>query len=108
MFAIIQAGGKQYKAAPGTVLKLEKIEGEPGDEIFLDQVLLVSEGDEVHVGRPNLPDKVVRARIVDQGRHRKIRVLKFKRRKGYRKQQGHRQYYTAVQIEGIEDRAADV
>ena len=104
MYAIVESGGKQYKAEPGAVLKLEKLEGEPGDEILLDKVLMVADGTDVRIGQPVLEDKVVRARIVEQGRHKKIIIFKYKRRKDYRKKQGHRQFYTAVQIEGIEDR----
>ncbi|SMC21063.1 LSU ribosomal protein L21P [Desulfacinum hydrothermale DSM 13146] len=106
MYAIVESGGKQYKAEPGAVLKLEKLAGEPGDEILLDQVLLVADGEQVQVGRPVLEDKVVRGRIVEQARHKKVVIFKYKRRKDYHKKQGHRQYYTAVRIEGIEDRAA--
>ncbi|MBZ4660346.1 MAG: rplU [Desulfacinum sp.] len=106
MYAIVESGGKQYKAEPGAVLKLEKLAGEPGDEILLDQVLLVADGEQVQVGRPVLEDKVVRARIVEQGRHKKVVIFKYKRRKDYQKKQGHRQSYTAVRIEGIEDRTA--
>ena len=102
MYAIFQSGGKQYQAEPGTVLKLEKLPGEVGGEITLDQVVLVGEGDEVQVGQPLLKDVSVRGRIVEQGRHRKIIIFKHKRRKDYRKKQGHRQYYTAVLIQSIE------
>ncbi|MEJ5363656.1 MAG: 50S ribosomal protein L21 [Desulfosoma sp.] len=105
MYAIVECGGKQYKAEPGALLKLEKLPGEAGDEILLDRVLLVADGEDIRVGRPLVADKVVRARIVEQGRGDKIVIFKYKRRKDSRKKQGHRQAYTAVKIEGIEDRA---
>ncbi|ROQ93297.1 50S ribosomal protein L21 [Desulfosoma caldarium] len=105
MYAIVECGGKQYKAEPGALLKVEKMPGEAGDEILLDRVLLVADGDQIHVGRPLVEAKVVRARIVEQGRGGKILIFKYKRRKDSRKRQGHRQAYTAVKIEGIEDRA---
>lgn len=108
MYAIVECGGKQYKAEPGALLKLEKVPGQAGDEILLDRVLLVADGEEIHVGRPVVADKVVRARIVEQGRGDKIIIFKYKRRKDSRKKQGHRQAYTAVKIEGIEDRAPQV
>lgn len=104
MYAIVECGGKQYKAEPGALLKVEKLPGEAGDEILLDRVLLVADGDQIHVGRPLVEAKVVRARIVEQGRGGKIVIFKYKRRKDSRKKQGHRQAYTAVKIEGIEDR----
>lgn len=104
MYAIVECGGKQYKAEPGALLKVEKLPGEAGDEVLLDRVLLVADGEQVFVGRPFVDDKVVRARIVEQGRGDKIVIFKYKRRKDSRKKQGHRQAYTAVKIEGIENR----
>ncbi|MGQ9748390.1 50S ribosomal protein L21 [Desulfosoma sp.] len=104
MYAIVECGGKQYKAEPGGLLKVEKLSGKAGDEILFDRVLFVADGDQIHVGRPLVEAKVVRARIVEQGRGGKIIIFKYKRRKDSRKKQGHRQAYTAVKIEGIEDR----
>ncbi len=101
MYAIFQSGGKQYEAKPGTVVKVEKIPGEIGDQVILDQVLLTTDGDEVQVGQPMVQDVVVQGRIVEQNRHKKIVIFKHKRRKDYRKKQGHRQHYTAVLIESI-------
>jgi large subunit ribosomal protein L21 len=101
MYAILQSGGKQYKAEPGAVLKLEKLPGEVGEKVSLDQVLLVKDEDETQIGRPFLDDMQVHGRIVEQGRHRKIIVFKYKKRKDYHKKQGHRQPYTAVLVEGI-------
>ena len=102
MYAIFQSGGRQHRAEPGTVIKLEKLPGEVGGEVSLDQVILLADEDQVRVGQPVLEDVSIRGRIVEQGRHRKIIIFKHKRRKDYRKKQGHRQYYTAVLIQGIE------
>jgi large subunit ribosomal protein L21 len=101
MYAIFKSGGKQYEARPGTVVRLEKLLGEVGDAVTLDEVLLFSDGDQVQVGQPLLQGVAVHGRIVEQGRRRKIIVFKHKRRKDYRKTQGHRQYFTAVRVEGI-------
>lgn len=102
MYAIFQSGGRQYRAEPGVVVKLEKLPGEVGGEVSLDRVILVADEDQVQVGQPVLEDVSIRGRIVEQGRHRKIIIFKHKRRKDYRKKQGHRQYYTAVLIQGID------
>jgi large subunit ribosomal protein L21 len=107
MYAVFQSGGKQYQVEPGKVIKLEKLPGEVGAAITLDQVILVGDGDQVEIGHPLLKDTTVCGRIVEQGRHRKILVFKHKRRKDYRKQQGHRQHYTAVLIQSIERRAEE-
>ena len=107
MYAVFQSGGKQYKVEPGTVVKLEQLPGEVGDQVKLDQVLLVAEGDQIQVGQPLITDTVISGKIVEQGRHRKILIFKHKRRKDYRKKQGHRQYYTAVLIQGIEKGLAE-
>jgi large subunit ribosomal protein L21 len=107
MYAVFQSGGKQYQVEPGEVIKLEKLPGEVGGEVTLDQVILVADGDQVEIGHPLLEDIAVRGRIVEQGRHRKIIIFKHKRRKDYRKKQGHRQYYTAVLIQSIEKRAEE-
>lgn len=107
MYAIFESGGKQYKAEPGMVIRVEKLSGAVGDKISLDQVLMVSDGTETQIGRPLLDEMHVRGRIVEQGRHRKIIIFKYKKRKDYRKKQGHRQPYTAVLIEGIGPKAAE-
>ncbi len=102
MYAIIQTGGKQYRVAPGDVLRVEKLPGERGDEVRLDQVLLVtSDGGEVRVGTPLVENASVKGQIVQQAKGKKIVVFKKKRRKGYRRKQGHRQMFTAVQIQEI-------
>lgn len=102
MYAIIQTGGKQYRVAPGDVLRVEKLPGERGDEVNLNQVLLVSDdGGEVRVGAPLVENASVKGQIVRQGKEKKILVFKKKRRKGHRRRQGHRQFFTAVQIQEI-------
>lgn len=98
MYAVIQTGGKQYKVKPGEELSVEKLDGNVGDEVYLDKVLLVSEEDKVKVGRPVLENAKVVAKITRQARGPKIVVFKYKRRKGYRKKQGHRQNFTGLKI----------
>ena len=101
MYAIIQTGGKQYRVAPGDVLRVERLPGERGDAVTLDQVLLVGDGQDLKIGQPFLADVRVTAQILRQGKAKKILVFKKKRRKNYRRKQGHRQLYTALQIQEI-------
>lgn len=101
MYAVIQTGGKQYKVVEGAKLSVEKLEGDVGAEIILDQVLAISGDDGLKVGAPILTDAKVEAEIAAQTRGDKILVLKKKRRKGYRKKQGHRQAYTLLTIKKI-------
>jgi len=102
MYAVFKTGGKQYRAPPGDVIKVEKIEAEKGATVELDQVLMVGEGEDVKIGAPYLEGGKVTATVLDQGRRDKIKVIKFKRRKNYRKQMGHRQYFTQIEITGID------
>jgi large subunit ribosomal protein L21 len=102
MYAVIQTGGKQYTVKPGDDLSVEKLEGAVGDEVHFDNVLLVSKEDKLTVGRPVLENAKVIARIIRQGRGPKIVVFKYKRRKRYRKKQGHRQDFTGIRIVEIE------
>ena len=102
MYAVFKTGGKQYKATTGDVLKVEKIEAEKGATLELDQVLMVGEGEDVKIGAPYLEGGKVTATVLDHGRRDKINVIKFKRRKNYRKQMGHRQYFTQIEITGID------
>jgi large subunit ribosomal protein L21 len=102
MYAVIQTGGKQYKVEPGEELKVEKLEGKVGDEVLFDKVLLVSKEGNLKVGQPVLKSAKVAARIIGHGRGPKIVVYKYKKRKGYRKKQGHRQDFTGVKIVDIE------
>ena len=101
MYAVIKTGGKQYKVSEGDLLKVEKLEGAVGDSIELNEVLMVG-GEEVKIGTPLLPSAKVTARIVEQGKDKKIRVFHSKRRKGYRKTYGHRQPITRLKIIGID------
>jgi large subunit ribosomal protein L21 len=101
MYAIIKTGGKQYQVATGDRLQVEKLDGNVGDSIELHEVLLVADGDAITVGQPVVEGAKVVATITDQGRHKKIRVFKKKRRKGYRLSQGHRQPFTSLTIAEI-------
>ncbi|NLP24270.1 MAG: 50S ribosomal protein L21 [Syntrophomonadaceae bacterium] len=102
MYAIIQTGGKQYKVTEGSVLKIEKLNAEPGDRLTLDQVLMVSDDNEVRIGNPLVANAQVIATVLEQGRDKKVVVFKYKRRKNYRRKQGHRQPYTKIKVEKIE------
>ena len=102
MYAVFKTGGKQYRAATGDMIKDEKIEAEKGATVELDQVLMVGEGEDVKIGAPYLEGGKVTATVVDHGRREKIKIIKFKRRKNHRKQMGHRQYFTQLEITGID------
>ena len=103
MFAVIETGGKQYKVKPGQRLKVETLPGEAGDSIAFDKVLLIAENEtDVAVGAPYLEGKTVSAKIVEHGRHKKIKIIKFRRRKHHMKRMGHRQNYTEVVIDAID------
>lgn len=102
MYVVFKTGGKQYRATTGDILKVEKIEAEKGSTVELDQVLMVGEGDDVRVGAPFLEGGKVTATVVDHGRLKKIKIIKFRRRKHHRKQMGHRQYFTQIEITGID------
>lgn len=101
MYAIVRTGGKQYQVEAGDTLRVEKLLGEVGDTVELADVLLVVDGEAVRIGQPQVEGAKVVARIVEQGRHKKIIVFKKKRRKGYQVKKGHRQIYTALNIETI-------
>jgi large subunit ribosomal protein L21 len=101
MYAIFRSGGRQYEARPGHVVKVEKISGRVGESLTLDEVLLVSDGDQLRIGRPLVEGAKVEATIIEQGRLPKIVIFKHKRRKDYRKKQGHRQTYTAMRVVSI-------
>jgi large subunit ribosomal protein L21 len=102
MYAVIRSGGKQARVAPGDTLRLEKLAGEVGDSVELSDVLMVGEEGEPRVGTPLVAGAKVRATILAQARADKIIVFKMKRRKGYRRKQGHRQSYTEIRIDAIE------
>ena len=101
MYAVIKTGGKQYRVAEGDVLRVEKLGAEQGATVEFDQVLMVSNGDDVRVGTPLVEGGRVSAEVVSQGRARKVEIVKFKRRKDYQRHHGHRQPFTEVRITGI-------
>lgn len=101
MYAVIKTGGKQYRITAGQKLKIEQIPADIGQEISLDQVLSVGEGEALQIGAPFVTGAVVKATVLAQGRHDKIKIFKMRRRKHYRKTQGHRQNYTEIRIEAI-------
>lgn len=101
MYAVIKSGGKQHRVVEGERLKVELLAVEPGQVITFDDVLMVVNGDNIQVGTPIVAGAKVTAEVLDHGRHDKIRIVKFRRRKHYRRQAGHRQYYTELKITGI-------
>jgi large subunit ribosomal protein L21 len=101
MYAVIESGGKQHRVTEGEVLKLEKIEVGTGETISFDKVLLVGQGADVQIGAPYVASGKVTAEVLNHGRADKVTIIKFRRRKHYRKQQGHRQWFTEVKITGI-------
>lgn len=101
MYAVIVTGGKQYKVAEGEYLKVEKLEVPTGETITLDKVLLIADGENVNIGAPVIAGAKVTAEVISQGRHDKVRIIKFRRRKHHMKRQGHRQWYTEIKITGI-------
>jgi large subunit ribosomal protein L21 len=101
MYAVIETGGKQYRVQPGETVVVETLPGESGDAVAFDRVLLISDDESVAVGRPVIDGARVTGQIVEQGLGEKLTVYKFKRRKNYRKRNGHRQPYTAVKIESV-------
>jgi large subunit ribosomal protein L21 len=101
MYAVFRSGGKQYRAVKGDVLRLEKIAGDEGATVKFDEVLLVGEGTDIKVGSPTLSGSTVSAKVLQQGKSRKVSVVKFKRRKNYLRQGSHRQFFTEVEITDI-------
>ncbi|MDO5666959.1 MAG: 50S ribosomal protein L21 [Alcaligenaceae bacterium] len=101
MYAVIKTGGKQYRVAPGQKLKVEQIPADIGQEISLDQVLSVSEGESLKVGSPLVEGATVTAKVLAHGRHDKVKIFKMRRRKHYRKSQGHRQNFTEIEISAV-------
>lgn len=100
MYAVIESGGKQHRVIEGETLKLEKIEAATGETVEFDKVLMIG-GDAVKIGTPLVEGSKVTAEVVAHGRHKKIKIVKFNRRKHYRKETGHRQWFTEVKITGI-------
>ncbi len=101
MYAVIRSGGKQYRVSQGGSLRVEKLPGEVGSSVTLDDVLMIGGDDDVKIGTPTVDGAQVTGTIVAQGRGPKIRVFKMKRRKGYRRSQGHRQDYTEIRVDEI-------
>ncbi|MEH6345131.1 MAG: 50S ribosomal protein L21 [Bermanella sp.] len=101
MYAVIVTGGKQYRVEEGQTLKVEKIETATGESIELEQVLLIGNGDDVKIGQPVVEGAKVTAEIVAHGRHKKVKIIKFRRRKHSMKQMGHRQWFTELKITSI-------
>ena len=101
MYAVVRTGGKQYRVEPGETIQVEKLEGNPGDTLDLDEVLLVARDSNVILGQPLIEGALVRTKIVEHDRHRKVIVFKFKRRKRYRRKAGHRQWFTRLQVMDI-------
>jgi large subunit ribosomal protein L21 len=101
MYAVIVTGGKQYRVEEGQTLKVEKIETATGESIQLEKVLLVANGDDVKIGQPVVEGAKVTAEVVAHGRHKKVKIIKFRRRKHSMKQMGHRQWFTELKITSI-------
>jgi len=98
MYAVFKTGGKQYRVSEGETLKIEKLEVEPGKKITFNEVLMIADGENVQVGSPLVEKASVEAKVISQGKGKKVNILKFKRRKQFMKQQGHRQLFTEIQI----------
>jgi len=101
MYAVVKTGGKQYRVSEGDRIRVETVAASEGDSISLDQVLMVGEGSNVTVGSPLVSNASVSAKVLSQGRAKKVEIIKFRRRKHHRKQMGHRQNYTELEITGI-------
>jgi large subunit ribosomal protein L21 len=102
VYAVFRTGGKQYRASQGDRLRVERLEAQVGDSIEFDQVLLVGQGSDIKVGSPLVAGGKVACKVTAQARAKKIDVIKFKRRKGYKRQRGHRQHYTEVEVTSIQ------
>lgn len=101
MYAVVESGGKQHRVIEGETLKVEKLDLVTGETLTIDQVLMVGEGESVKVGAPYVDGGKVTAEIISHGRHDKVTIVKFRRRKHHRKQMGHRQWYTELKITSI-------
>ncbi|MCW9716981.1 MULTISPECIES: 50S ribosomal protein L21 [unclassified Avibacterium] len=102
MYAVFQSGGKQHRVSEGQVVRLEKLEVSTGESVEFDSVLMVVNGEDVKIGAPVVAGAKVVAEVVTHGRGDKVKIVKFRRRKHSRKQQGHRQWFTEVKITGIQ------
>jgi len=101
MYAVIKTGGQQFRVSEGTTLKVEKLEVEPGKKVTFDEVLMVADGENVKIGAPTVAKAIVEAKVISQGKGKKVNILKFRRRKHSMKQQGHRQLFTEIEITKI-------
>jgi large subunit ribosomal protein L21 len=101
MYAVFVTGGRQFRAVPGEVVRVEKLDVEPGATVDIDQVLMIGDGEKVTIGTPVVAGAKVSARVRAHGRADKVHIVKFRRRKHHRKQMGHRQHYTEIEITGI-------
>jgi large subunit ribosomal protein L21 len=101
MYAVIKTGGKQYRVTKGETLRVEKLEADEGASINFNDVLMIADGDQITLGNPLIDGSKVMATVKSHGRAKKVEIIKFRRRKHYRKQMGHRQYYTEVEITDI-------
>jgi large subunit ribosomal protein L21 len=101
MYAVVKTGGKQYRVTPGQKFKVEQIPADIGSEIVLDQVLMLADGDSVTVGAPLVSGASVTAKVLSQGRGKKVTIFKMRRRKHYQKHQGHRQNFTELEVQSI-------
>lgn len=101
MYAVIKTGGKQYRVKEGDVIKLEMLAGDVGSEFSFSDVLMFADGDKITCGTPFIANAAVKAEIIEHARHKKVKIIKFRRRKHHMKQMGHRQYYTQVKITAI-------
>ena len=101
MYAVIESGGKQHRVEPGEVLRLEKLDASEGETVNFDKVMMIGEGENIQIGTPFVDGGAVTAEVVGHGRGEKITIIKMRRRKHYRRQAGHRQYFTEVKIKEI-------
>ena len=101
MYAVIESGGKQHRVEKGEVIRFEKLKAEAGTTVEFDKVMMVADGADVKIGAPYVEGGKVSAEVVNHGRHDKVTIIKMKRRKHYRRQAGHRQWYTEVKITDI-------
>src|SRR5512147_1548582 len=101
MYAVITTGGKQYKVAPGDVVRVETLDAKKGDTVELKDVYMIADGDKVSVGKPRLESARVTAEVLGEGRGEKLLIFKHRRRKGFRRTNGHRQNYTAIKVKEI-------
>jgi large subunit ribosomal protein L21 len=101
MYAVIQTGGKQYRVSEGDTIKVEMLTADEGSSVELDKVLMITDGEDVKVGAPYVDGGKVTATVKSHGRNKKVKIIKFRRRKHHLKHQGHRQWYTELQVTGI-------